>query len=59
MAEENKNRRFALSDDELEQVTGGLDWVSGDCPYCGTPYSIIIGGNDKCSFCGQSVLTWI
>ena len=59
MAEERKNRRIALTDDELEQVTGGSEWVSGNCPYCGTPYSEEFNGNNTCKVCGQSLITWI
>ena len=60
MAEERKNRRIALTDDELEQVTGGVNnWISGKCEHCGTPYSEEFNGNNTCKVCGQSLITWI
>ena len=48
-----------LSDDELEQVTGGLNWISGNCSNCGAPYSEECNGNNTCKVCGLSLFTWI
>ena len=47
---------YELTDDELEQISGGGIWLPGvECPYCGGPTSRTSYGIRYCLECGASV----
>ena len=54
---ETKNERIPISDDELEQISGGFQWAVGVCPHCNAMYSMDISISDACPVCSKSVLS--